>query len=101
MIAKNIKIIGGEIAVASKDDSVIDINEIIIDSTKLGYCSYQKKSEFGPGTIIVQNAIAKNVETKYLIETGSFLLINGKDIKDKSNNVIEKLYGSEYGKSSK
>ena len=50
---------------------------------------------------LVRNAISKNVETKYLIETGSSLIINGKEIKDKSNKVIEKLYGSEYGKSSK
>lgn len=101
LIAKNIKIVGGEIAVASKDNSIIDIDGISIDSTKLGYCSFQKKSEFGPGKIIIKNAISKNVETKYLIETGSSLIINGKEIKDKSNKVIEKLYGSEYGKSSK
>ena len=101
LICKNIEISGGEIAIASKDGTTIDINGISINSSKLAYCSFQKKSEYGPGIIIVKNGTSKNVKTKYLIEVGSSLSVNGTEIKSKSNKVKEMLYGTEYGKSSK
>ena len=101
IICKNIKINGGEIAIASKDNTTIDINGISINSSKLAYCAFQKKTEYGPGIINVNKSILKNVGTDYLIEVGSSLSINGKQINQKSDKVKELLYGAEYGKSSK
>ena len=101
LICKNIEISGGEIAIASKDNTIIDVNGINITSTKLAYCAFQKKPEYGPGIINVNNANLKNVDVDHLIEVGSSLSINGKQIDQKSNKVKEVLYGAEYGKSSK
>ena len=101
MIAENITIEGGEIAVASKDNSVIDIDKIDIKNSKLAFCAFQKKSEFGPGVIIAKNSTIENIERDHLIETASSLIIDGEAVVEKSDSVKEMLYGKEYGKSSK
>lgn len=101
LICKNIEIIGGEIAVASKDNSTIELDNISIHSSKLAYSAFQKKPEYGPGIIKVQNANMTAVETAHLIENGSFLSINGEIIKSRTDMVKDRLYGAEFGKSSK
>jgi hypothetical protein len=101
LICEDIKIEGGEIAVASKDNSTIEINKLSIQLCKLAYVAFQKKSEYGPGIIIVDDVHKKNVGKEYLVETSSTLTINGEQIKDKTPNVRGMLYGEEYGKSSK
>ncbi|MFC2152754.1 CotH kinase family protein [Bacteroidota bacterium] len=97
----NVSVMGGEIAIASKDNSLIEINTINIDSTKIAYCAFQKKPEFSGGKIIATNSNLTGIKIKYLIELGSELNENGVLIKGKSNQVKEMLYGAEYGKSSK
>ena len=101
LICKNLKISGGEIAIVSKDNSIIEIQGVTINSSKLGYCAFQKKSEYGPGIIVANNATSKNLKTEYLIEIGSTLSINGIEVKNKSPMVKKLLYGTEYGKLSK
>jgi hypothetical protein len=100
VIGRDIAINRGEIALTSKDNSIIDIDRLSIKSSKVAYCSFQKKPEYGPGIISVKNVQIEDVDTKYLIEVGSSLNIDGNEINDKSRNVIELLYGNEYGKSS-
>jgi hypothetical protein len=100
LICENITISGGEIAIASKDNSIIEIDSILIVASKLAYCAFQKKPEFGPGRIRAANATSKDIKTEYLIETGSSLFLNGKDIKQKSDTVEALLGGVEYGKAS-
>lgn len=101
LICEDILIEGGEIAIASKDNSVIEIDRIRISSSKLAYCAYQKKSEYGPGKIIARNASSEYVQTEYLIEFSSALFLNDEEIKIKTDSVGDKLYGAEYGKSSR
>ncbi len=101
LIGSNIKIIEAEIAVASKDNSIVEITGIDIESSKLAYCVFQKKSEYGPGKIIVNSGILKNVDVDFLVEVGSYMSLNGNQILKKENKVKEILYGKKYGKSSK
>lgn len=101
LICEDILIEGGEIAIASKDNSVIEIDRIRVSSSKLAYCAYQKKSEYGPGKIIARNASSEYVQTEYLIEFSSALFLNDEEIKIKTDSVGDKLYGAEYGKSSR
>lgn len=68
------------IGVASKDLSVLKIYYLELNKCKTGYLSYQKKPEFGPGKIIVENEVIKNVRNYHLIETGSVLKIGEKEI---------------------
>ena len=101
LICININISGGEIGIACKDNSLINIDSLFVESTKLAYCAFQKKSEYGPAEIVINNAISRNVQTEYLVEIGSSLILNDKEISVKSENVKKMLYGVEYGKSSK
>ncbi len=101
IIGRNITVRGGEIAIASKDNTNIELDNIKIESSKLAYCAFQKKSEFGPGIIKIINGTLMNVDTPYLIEIGSEVWIDGKEIENKSKKVKEILYGVEFGKSSK
>lgn len=99
--ARHIEIKNAEIAVASKDLSNIKIKEITISDSKIGLSAYQKKSEFGPGNILVNNLLIRNVEIPYLIESGSNITIDGNVVESNSENVKDILYGTQYGKSSK
>jgi len=101
LICEDIIVEGGEIAIASKDNSMVEIDRLKINFSKLAYCAYQKKSEYGPGEIIAKNASSANVDTEYLIEHNSTLILNNEEIKMKTDNVSDKLYGAEYGKSSR
>jgi len=97
---KQIKIEGGEIAVTSKDKSTVEIDGLTIEGSKLAYTAFTKKPEFGPGVIMIKNASVENVLTDHLIQTGSLLIIDGKEIKGTIENVEKLLYGNEYGKAS-
>jgi len=97
----NIQINDGEIGLVSKDLSKIDISGLSITNTRLALSCFQKKTEYGPGIITLKNVKFLENEVAYLIEPNSHLTIDGKAILDKTEGVIDKMYGSEYGKSSK
>ena len=73
----------------------------MISGTRLGLSAFQKKSEYGIASIAINDLILKNVEVEHLIETNSRLTINEVAVETVSNNVIDQMYGKEYGKSSK
>jgi hypothetical protein len=98
---KNIEIRDGEIGLVSKDLSRINISGISILNTRLAISCFQKKTEYGPGLIDLKNVKFSGIEVAYLIEPGSDLIIDDKIIQDKTEGVIDKMYGSEYGKSSR
>ena len=96
-----IKILGGEIGIVSKDSSKIELTDVQISDTRLGLSSFQKKTEYGNGVIEISNLKLVNNELDYLIENGSRLSIDNIPVITVSNNVIDQMYGKEYGKSSK
>lgn len=96
-----VKIVGGEIGVVSKDLSTIELDNVNITDSKLAISSFQKKSEYGPGTISLTNLTLIDNTLDHLIEENSELSIEGKLVETKSSKVIDKMYGNEYGKSSK
>ncbi len=97
----NIKIIGGEIGVVSKDLSAVKLTGLVIEDTRLGLSSFQKKTEYGAGLIVISNLTLINNELDYLIENNSVLTIDGVAVQTVSNNIIDQMYGGEYGKSSR
>ena len=97
---ENIKVSGGEIGIVSKDLSKIELSEVIIESTRLGLSSFQKKTEYGTGLIEITNLKLLNNELDYLIENGSQLFIDNIPVETVSDKVIDQMYGKEYGKSS-
>ena len=98
---EGINILGGEIGIVSKDSSKIELTDVVISDTRLGLSSFQKKSEYGIGVIEISNLKLVNNELDYLVENGSQLSIDNIPVMTVSNNVIDQMYGKEYGKSSK
>lgn len=101
MTGSAIKIVGGEIGVVSKDLSSITLTDVTIENTRLGIACFQKKSEFGPGIVSIEKLRTSGIEVPYLIAENSDFIIDGVVTLDKSKDVIDKMYGNEYGKSSK
>ena len=97
----NVSVTGGEIGVVSKDLSTINLTDLTISGTRLGLSAFQKKSEYGVATIDINNLLLDNVEVNHLIEIDSRLSIDKVTVETVSNNVIDQMYGKEYGKSSK
>ncbi len=96
-----IKIEDSEIAVCSKDKSTIEIDDVTILNSEIGFTAYQKKPEFGSASIIASNVKMTEVTNHYLVETESELIIDGVKIVSDINRVKDLMYGVIYGKSSK
>ena len=96
--AKNIRIDSSEIAVASKDQSHIEMQEVTIRHSTIGFTCFQKKPEYNPASITANRVKMSNIELPYLLEERSGLKVNGDNIAHSRENVKEILYGVEYGK---
>ena len=89
-----------EVAIACKDLSTITINQSVLKANALGFTAFQKKPEFGPCQIEATNIKVENNKLDYLIEVNSSLQLNGQ-LMPVSEGVKERMYGAEFGKSSK
>lgn len=96
----HITLLNSELALASKDLSKVSITDLKVENCKVGFIAFQKKSEFDSAEIDVTNASITNVQMLHLIEYKSKLMINGK-LMPNTAHVIDRLYGKEFGKSSK
>jgi len=83
------------VAAASKDMSQVNIENVKISASEVGFAVYQKKPEFGPSAMTVSSVDMVNVTTPYLVEVDSTLLVDNQKIDDTQNqkNVWEILYG--------
>ena len=97
---KNVMIKGAEIGVASKDESTVVLDSVMLDHSTVGYTVFQKKPEFGVATVDVTNFYQSNVQKDFLLEEGCALKINGVEKQFTDKKVRDKLYGSEFGKAS-
>ena len=100
MKAERIFIDQSEIAIAGKDLSTVNVSEATITNSKLGFTAFQKKPEFGASSIEANNVTMTQVETPYLIENRSSLLLNGEKA-ETIEQVKEQMYGVTFGVDSK
>ncbi len=98
--AKNCIIKYSEIGVASKDQSTINIVGSLLLNNKLAFTAFQKKSEFGPAHIFADSVELKENTYDFLIEQASSMRYNQQQIKT-VQAVKERMYGIEFGKSSR
>jgi hypothetical protein len=102
MSIEDINIKNTAISICSKDLSTIKGSNISISNSQIGITAFQKKAEYGPGTISLNNVNIFDTNISYLIEEKSICTINNKQIDisgiEKVKNI---LYGVEYGKASK
>ncbi len=71
--ASQIEVEKSNIAFASKDLSVLTLNDVSITSSSKGFTAYQKKPEYGPATIHLKEYSLKDVKYPFLIEDKSVL----------------------------
>jgi hypothetical protein len=96
--ANDIDIKNAYIAIATKDKTETTIHDVNISNSSIGLTVYKKKSEFGPATMHVNSLQMKSVNTPYLLEEQSELIIDNKAIKAKEKNVFQTLYGPDNNK---
>jgi hypothetical protein len=93
IIIENADIQDAVIGIASKDMSDISCKDIFISDTMVALTLYQKKPEFGPGTIIGEDiTLSGNISMDYLIEKKSTLIIDGIDIFPRSDTKESILF---------
>ena len=89
--ASQVNVSNTDIALASKDMSELEINDIKIYDCGIGFTAYQKKSEFGPGAILAAGLVMDKVDIPYLIEENSELRLEGKRVKSSRKDTKEIL----------
>ena len=98
---KHIDIINAEIGITSKDLSEVNLSDVKIKDTRLGFAVFQKKEEYGAGKAQITGLEMTNVDFIHLVDLNSTLTLNGKDVISKRSKVGDLLYGANFGKSSK
>ncbi|MBM77827.1 MAG: hypothetical protein CL846_05040 [Crocinitomicaceae bacterium] len=98
MHVNNCTIEKSSLGIISKDLSKVNASNSSISNCEIAYCAFQKKGEFGPGSIVSTNNIESNCKKTHLIEFKSELSLNDSIINEFEYNVIDYLYGNIYGK---
>ncbi len=75
----NVEIKNSLLGIASKDLSEVMVEKVALENVKEGFLVYQKKAEYGPGNLEVQEVKQTKVERLYRIQAGSKLLLE-KDV---------------------
>jgi hypothetical protein len=81
------------IGLAVKDLSETNFVEIEVNDTKIGVALFQKKPEFGPAKTIIAKLRLTNYETKYIVESGSKLIVSGREIETNDKAAKEMMAG--------
>jgi len=92
LLVENTTIKAAGIGLASKDLSIIEVNNCIITDCNYGIVLLQKKPEYGPSTLILNNTLLRNSKTRSLIELGSIVIENSDTIRGTQKNCAELFY---------
>tara|TARA_Y100001970_G_scaffold249654_1_gene320419 strand:- start:4166 stop:6724 length:2559 start_codon:yes stop_codon:yes gene_type:complete len=68
------------IGVTSKDSSNLEIDSLKVTNSKIALLAYQRKLEYGPGTIKVNNIILENNDENYLSQKNSKIFVDNKKV---------------------
>jgi len=88
----NTVIIRANIGVASKDMSVVKVDNSRIMDCNYGLVLLQKKPEYGPATMILNHTEITRAKIRMLIEKGSKVTIDGIVIQGKREHLAEIFY---------
>ncbi|MFK8044656.1 MAG: CotH kinase family protein [Crocinitomicaceae bacterium] len=89
---RNIDVNGAITGVASKDRSVITGSNVTVTKSEYGFGAFQKKGEYAPAKIILENSKWTEVQVETLIDKGSVISLNGKEEKGTVKIDVDKLY---------
>ena len=90
-----------EIGITSKDLSKLSFQNININNSKVAFCAFQKKPEYGPASIISHKINLNNIDVPYLVEEKSKVFVDDIEMDITPGIVEDMLYGIMFGKSSK
>lgn len=89
-----------EIGIVAKDRSIVLIAYLKLKNVKLAATAFQKKREYGPSLIRVKDTETLSIiQSSYLLEPRSTIGDQEKNLDANCLQVIDKLYGNDYGKS--
>ena len=77
---------------AAKDQSDVDLRNLVISNSDIGLASYIKKNEYNSSTVNINKLSTNNNSREFFFEEGSKVKIDGKDNKNFEINVFEKIY---------
>ena len=86
------KIDNSFLGLAIKDQSEIDIKNLIITNSGIPLASYIKKKEYNSSKINIHGFSENNNSKKSIFEQGSNVALNGKIIKNFKKNVLNIIY---------
>ncbi len=92
IVIYNTEIKNANIGLASKDLSVVEVNNSIVESCNYGIVLLKKKPEYGPSTMILNNTQLINSKEEMLIEIGSKVNMDGRIIKGSESNLSSRFY---------
>jgi hypothetical protein len=81
------------IGMAVKDLSEANFGEIEMNDTKIGVAVFQKKPEFGPAKANIAKLRLTSFETKYIVESGSRLIVADREIEANDKVAKEMIAG--------
>jgi hypothetical protein len=87
----SLKIQTAMIGVAVKDMSEANFVDLELKDTKIGVALFQKKPEFGPAKSNITQLRMTNVETEYIVESGSTLIVDGHEIGTNERAAMEMI----------
>ncbi|GAB5417832.1 MAG: CotH kinase family protein [Crocinitomicaceae bacterium] len=83
---------GAQIAVASKDASKVEVENITIEKSDVAFSVYAKKAEYGPAILSVKSVKKNNAKELKLLEKGSVLNYKGKEYIGTKKFNIDEMY---------
>ncbi len=92
IVIKNSVINGGNIGIASKDKSSVRIEDSSIQNVTYGLVAFCKKPEYGPANISTTKLGIKKYLFLHLIEEGSTLNFNNREIFGQEKKLASKFY---------
>ncbi|MFT5526877.1 MAG: hypothetical protein ACI9HK_004857 [Pirellulaceae bacterium] len=73
---ENVSIRLARMAIVSKDLSRVEIKNVFVAQSKYGLSAFQKKTEYGPATIVASHVVMLKVEQESLTQSGSAITID-------------------------
>ena len=80
------------IGLACKDLSEVVGSGMSLSGCRFGLTVFQKKPEFGPGTVSINDLTVDDVNKMYLIEAGSVMTVDGRRVVQISDDVLGIVY---------
>jgi hypothetical protein len=92
--AARLRVSGARTGVASQDRAEVRVRGLELADTGIGLVAYQKTPHHGPASLEVEQARLDGVRTPWAVETGSRLVVDGRQIPATGSGLGETLYGA-------